>query len=81
MRTGPKGFEGVAPKRHFATTPFSLPENEGNAPFMTNYYKNCLNIPCNSNTKNQIYESTTSFYASNALFVPEGTSDSKAEKI
>ena len=34
------------------TTPFNLPENEGNAPFMTNYSKNCFNIPCKGYTKN-----------------------------
>ena len=40
-----------------------------------------LNIPCKGDTKNYIHESRTSFYASNALCVPEGTSDSEAEKI
>ena len=75
MRTGLRGF----PKKFFVTTLFSLPENKGNAPVMNNRSKK-LNIPCKGTTKNYIYESTTSFYASNALFMPEGTSDSKGQK-
>ena len=39
MRMGPRGFGGAAPKKFFVTTPFSLPENEGNALFITNYFK------------------------------------------
>ena len=33
IATGPRGFGGAAPRKFFTTTPFSLPENEGNAPF------------------------------------------------
>ena len=60
MRTDLRGFGGAALKKFFATTPLSLPKNEGNALFITKYSKNCLNCT----------ESMTSFYASNALFTP-----------
>ena len=36
-KIGPRRFGGAVPKKFFVTTPFSLLENEGNAPFMTNY--------------------------------------------
>ena len=78
---GPEGVRGVAPKEFFPTTPLSLPENEGNAPVMTNCSKRLLNISCKGYTKHCVYKSRTAIYASNALFVPEGTSNSKAEKI
>ena len=36
------GLGAQPPRNSFATTPFSLPENEGNAPFMTNHSKKLL---------------------------------------
>ena len=37
--TGPRGFGGAAPRKFSVTTPLSLPENEGHAPFKNNYSK------------------------------------------
>ena len=47
---------------------------------MTNYSETLLKHSAFKAIQKIIYESRTSFYASNALFVPEGTSDSEAEK-
>ena len=46
MRTGPRGFGGVAPRNFFATMPLSLPENEGNAPLMNQGHRFMLVMPC-----------------------------------
>ena len=35
----PGGLGGAAPRKFSVTTPLNLPENEGNAPFKTNYSK------------------------------------------
>ena len=38
----PRGFGEQSPRKFFVTTPFSLPENEGNASFKTNHSKKLL---------------------------------------
>ena len=72
MGIGPRGVWGHSPKKFFVANPFSLPENEGNAPFRTDYSKNCLNITCKGYIKYCCYESRTSLYVSKVAAVAGG---------
>ena len=74
MRTGFGGVLGRSPRDFFATTPLSLPENEGNAFFITNYSKKLPTIVLNQGHRFMLVMPCSH------KFVLEGTSDSKAEK-